>query len=668
MKNINQHKRSVYNITANTNEAGYNIREHFKYGMEEIKHINLGLYGREQPDLAVIKDVQNAIVTINGYEHTYNYADRFSDQEYEKGFNMGIKFKNERGTQAYTRAIYKSDVTYVGNPERELKVKVTYKIRVINESTDLKTKVNSIVDYYDSGYTISAIGTGVNAQGNITGELKHQDGGYNEKYKKTVINTSDIIEPQNFTDVYVQFSMDRTTILNIMNKKEPLDNITEINSYSVFDKDGKVYAGIDKDSAPGNTIPGNVSTYEDDTDKAPAFILEPKDDREMGGTIFEDNAISSGVGKIREGNGLLNEGEHGIEDVEVTLKETSGAGVADKTVKTDVNGNFIFAAYIPGDYIITYTWGGQTYTEQGTSNVTTYTVQNYKGTVFNQEAHKGVEWYKQLEPRYTDATDNYNKDEQAPKGSRQQIDNEMKDVTYANKTKYTYKKLDSTTPKMGFGVEYDSLISDSAEDKFVYKVNNIDFGLIKRATQSIQMNKSVDTIKVTFANGTIMADAKIVEDKDGKKYLEGNKSGMTYMEPSSTTVPSNGFIKIELDNELLQGSTLELSYKLKTTNISELDYLSEEFYKYGTIQGNIVTITPSKIIDYLDKDWGYDQEKNKEGGWIEKTLDEIKQMQQNGMFGEAVYGNESDIQNTRILYTEKLKEAKIEPTKSESVM
>lgn len=122
------------------------------------------------------------------------------------------------------------------------------------------------------------------------------------------------------------------------------------------------------------------------------------------------------------------------------------------------------------------------------------------------------------------------------------------------------------------------------------------------------------------------------------------------MKPSATTDPKNGFVRVELDNELIQGSTLEVSYEIKATNESEVDYLSEDFYKYGKVEGPVVTITPSAIIDYLDKDWAFDQDKNT--AWSVKTLEEAK-----GLVAEVVYNNsESTINNKTILYTTSLQD------------
>ena len=192
--------------------------------------------------------------------------------------------------------------------------------------------------------------------------------------------------------------------------------------------------------------------------------------------------------------------------------------------------------------------------------------------------------------------------------------------------------------------------------KYTYKINNIDFGIVERARQDLGLTKKVRTLKITLANGQVVTDLR-VED-DGK--ITGQKQGVTYMKPSDNTEPENGFIRVELDNELIQGATLEVGYDFIATNNSELDYLSENFYKYGIIEGEVVKISGTGIIDYLDKDWAFDDTKN--AGWETKTLDEVKDLLEGN-----VYQNEtSQINERTILYTNNLKDKLIEPTKSES--
>lgn len=650
----NQHTSTLnntglYPITANTNETGYVIEDHFTKGQEEIKYINLGLYEREQPDIALVKDLYNVNVAINGYNHIYEYANRFNNQgEYGDGFNVGVKFGNKYGNMSYTRAIYEADKEYTSSDKsKELKVYVTYKISMKNESSNLQVQVNNIVDYYDSNYTLIKTGTGIDEKGNVTGDISNSGSqSYNDKYQKVIINTNSKIEHNKSADVYVQFELNRDAVLKILNDKENLDNVVEINSYSVFDTDGKVYAGIDTDSNPGNAVPGDTTTYEDDTDSAPGLKLVVSDKaREMTGKVFLDSTSNElKTGEVRQGDGMYTDGEKGIKDVKVTLKENIESGKVYETTTND-KGDFEIEGYIPGDYTLTYTWGDKE-----------YTVQNYKGTVYDKNRYDAnvtnKEWYKtDVDTRYTDAIDNYN--------TREKIDDEIAEVT--NKTATTIDKMDSTTPTMGISVEYTTTTTiEPTTDKFEspdFEIENIDFGIVERARQDLALRKRVKTFKVTLANGQVIADMTI----DEKGNITGERNHVTYMGPSSTTTPKNGLVKLELDNELIQGATVEVEYEIKVTNNSELDYVSEDFYKYGIKSGNEVTITPTSIIDYLDKNWGFEAEKNKE--WTVKSLDEIK-----NIVAKEVYENEdSTIADKTILYTDSLKGQKLKPTESATV-
>ena len=645
-----------YPITSNTDVPQYIIREHFTYGQEEIKYINLGLYEREQPDMSIAKDIQNVRVAVNGYEHIYEYAQRFNHPENYggEGFNVGVKFGEKYAAEPYKRAIYEADYEYINenDPSKELKVYITYKIAMNNESTSLITQINSIVDYYDSRYSIVDVGTGIDETGNITGSLEYTDGSYNDNYNRVIINNNTRIEPLTSTlssnegNIYVQFELNRQAVINVLNGQENLDNVVEINSYSIFDSNGNVYAGIDKDSNPGSCNPEDATTIEDDTDKALSLQLEVADAREMAGKVFEDEPIAedgedtAGImtGKVRQGSGIYEDGETGIAGVEVTLTENTGSGKV-YTATTDENGDFYISGYIPGDYTLTYTWGDET-----------YTVQNYKGTVYNQERDQSnKEWYKQdVDTRYTDALDDYE--------LRQQIDAELTHIE--NSTQTTIDKMNSTTPTMGIGVEYDTTTTASTGDRYTYQIRNIDFGIIERAKQDLSISKKVRTLSITLANGQVINNITLEDDGS----ITGDSSNVTYMLPSNTTNPANGFVRVELDNELIQGATLQVGYEFRATNNSELDYLSENFYKYGIIEGDVVTINATGIIDYLDNNWAFVGEDNPE--WQVRNIDEIRDLLQ-----EEVYQSEtSTINDKTILYTDALKNTAIKPEETSSVM
>lgn len=90
--------------------------------------------------MSVLKDIERVKLSINGYNHIYNYDTRY--QKYGNnpgGLNVGVKFGNEYGSMAYTRPIYKSDYTYENPKDRskELQVYITYKIMIYNNTTTL---------------------------------------------------------------------------------------------------------------------------------------------------------------------------------------------------------------------------------------------------------------------------------------------------------------------------------------------------------------------------------------------------------------------------------------------------------------------------------------------------------------------------------------------------
>ena len=229
-------------------------------------------------------------------------------------------------------------------------------------------------------------------------------------------------------------------------------------------------------------------------------------------------------------------------------------------------------------------------------------------------------------------------------------------------TATTKTKMTSTTPTMGIGVEYEDTKTYSMGDRYTYRISNIDFGIVERARQELALNKRIKTLKATLANGQVIANLTIDEDANGNRVITGDRNNITYMPPSQSIDPKNGFIRLELDNELIQGCMIEVGYEIKATNLSEVDYLSENYYKYGIIEGNPIVISPTGIIDYLDKDWAFDKNKNPQ--WTVKTLDEIKDL-----VATTVYDNEeTTIEEKTILYTDSLKGYHLEPKQTAEVM
>lgn len=603
----NTHQNSIKDcsgcdVYANTKEAGYNIYSDFIPTSEEIRNINLGLYEKAQTDYRISQDLYNVRIEVNGFNHIYKYgteADEAKNQSSE--WNVGVQFQNNRGT--YNRAIYTADAEYEApnHKDNELKVYLTYQIRLINESSYL-ARINNVIDYSDSGLNMIAAGTSVDDKDKISGDIKFgQKTSYNDKYSSNLLEVNSTVKQDTENVIYVQYELNRESVLKIINNKELINSTVEINSYTTFkdNNENTTVAVVDQDAVPGNAKPGDFNTYEDDTFGARSLKLELKNARSIEGTVFVDASVLN-KNNERLGNGIFDNGETTIAGVKVSLNEIGkddssydGERVAMETT-TDENGNFTFTGYIPGNYNITYTWGDKT-----------YKVQYYKGTIYDESRDQNnKEWYKvDVDTRKTDALDD--------KETRRTIDAEMRQITKNNLEDEINKAYDggsdtiktttmnSTTPGMAFSVEYDTTITDGNDDKVEFKVKNIDFGIVERAKQKMEISKRVSAFKITLANGQVLADATI--DEDGK--LHGSHDNVTYMGPTSMNeINVNGIVRAEIDSELIQGATLEATYAIKVTNISERDYDSERYYYYGNNEGATpVKSSATGVIDYLDR-------------------------------------------------------------------
>ena len=715
------------------------------YAIKEVGNINLGLVEREQPDLTVIKDLKSATVTINGEERTYEYNDRFNTESQlgnklgydienldDKFNDVGVAFEEKYAAMSYTRALYASDIKYENNDEsKKLDVKVTYKIGVKNSATGLNAKIYELQDYFDSKYKFIAAGLDINDDGSIKegteiAGVADTETTYNGEYKKITIKYNGdkegeallSLEPLTDGYVYVELRVVPEHLVDIINVNEvKLDNITEITEYGTTKavgtkEDGSIieetYAGIDKDSQPGNLNIDDRTTWEDDTDRAPGLKLVLQEARTVSGQVFEDNAEnqvpegqSTDAGQVRQGNGHYDEGEKGIANVEVRLINTETNDIQqvwNETEKewflavthTDDEGKYTIEGFIPGDYRIEYVWGDNT-----------YRVQDYKSTIVGQEVWDAKEaddqWYKDdfkqsdnnqewntetnTEIRNSDAVDDYDE--------RLAIDGTVNTVTYGSKQDLdaSYKveeenilKMTSSTPHFKVNIEYDenaSSVRDEYEtdengvlivdehgqlipkDKFKNNISSIDFGIVERSRQVLQLSKYITAARIVLADGNVLVNAKLNEDRE----LIDSAQYVTAIQDSSV----NGQLKIEIDQEIIQGATLEVEYGLKVRNISEVEYQTQDFYMYGEGYGEdetkLVTLEPDRIIDYLDKNMATDSENDAEGWEYIDNSTINKWINDDRLLSEDIKDNP---EAGKVLTTEGLKDTVLKPIGSES--
>lgn len=147
----------------NGNEVG-------RYIDNYMLHINLGLKERPKTDMSTIKDLYKVTIVVNEQKITkqYNLLGDFDSSEYKLALE---KRQNEWKGNKYTKyslGLYSTDLAYQSYqryknaiPEvqemkkgTELRVFVTYVVRVYNNSDTNNVEFNEITDYYDETYTI----------------------------------------------------------------------------------------------------------------------------------------------------------------------------------------------------------------------------------------------------------------------------------------------------------------------------------------------------------------------------------------------------------------------------------------------------------------------------------------------------------------------------------
>ena len=616
-------------IVANTTDAGYNLDSQHIAGQEEIQYINLGIYKRSQPQLVVRKEIENVKLGINDFEHTYVYENRFDNQEIKTEFQQsgyGVKFGEKYLNTKYSLPVYNSDyTTELEDKTKELKVYITYKIEIVNQSGDLYSQVNSIVDYYDDQCTIVKAGTTLDNTGNIGNVLETKnvtDKNFNG-YNSTRILTQSKIAPNKSQEIYVQFELSREKVKDIIeynesniSQKELVDNVAEIYEYSTYDENGKIYAGIDKSSNPANTEPGNTDTFELDTDRAPGLLLEDGGDRQVTGIVFEDsNGTKDELekGKTRQGNGHYENNEPKIKDVKVTLKDKNGTERG--TATTNENGEYTISKFIPGEYNIVFSWG----------NGDKYIVEDYKGTVYDKTRYdtnsSNLYWYKEdseKQKRYSDAVDDY--------------DNIVTNIP-KNNIKPSGIIMNSTTPNFKVDIETDTSVGSGT-----YKIENMDFGIIEKARQAVEIHKNVSELKITLANGQTIVDAKM---EDGK-----------LLEPVPWVKFEGKKLWVEMESELIQGSQLNLKYDMSIDNKSEIDYITKDYYLYGIpgTEDDKAKIEIEKVYDYIDSEFMLNNEEN--GDWTEISENEYNTVENTTLTIQELWNREYIITDNSITKNE----------------
>ena len=755
---VTQAANSEYAIIASTKQSGFKIEEawekRFK-GLEAIKSVNMGLQRRNQADLAVSSDLTEMNIAVNNgqnvYNNTYTYAKRTSEENtdnfgVEVKFGTGIGSYSSRGLNIYTRRIYESDLALENLKPGSMQIYVTYKIRVINQSTILNAKVKELADYYDERYEIAdswetndkgykrTITWGKSRYGSTEGAS-----GYKAAYTSAFTNRE--ILPGGYVDVYIKFKLNNDAVKALIQKQTTLNNVSEINAFSTV-MGGKTYAAIDVDSNPGSAniklqndgkststkLNGrnyeienktlDMTTFEDDTDSAPSLVLGIEDTnptRGLSGTVFEDSnkkGSKTNTNEERIGDGIFKNGENKVANAKVELLDENGTAIKlyelsvtngviktqtkEAVTHTDANGEYKFLGVIPGRYLIRYT-----YDENTTINGKKIDVRDYKSTIISSDIIKNALRIGNTDER----RGNYNwilSYDQLPQNGKEDTKSKSKDlaglIRYSSavddlsmraqqeQNGINYGSIESGDNSMvadsayfDVGVEYSNVTENDGFNQRVsftdytdeYKIENgkivvikngkivvadtfyavnpcQDFGIIERPRQSYTINKRISNVKVVLSNGQVLISGNPyiqIADKDLYQMwneIEKTATGENAMKYVKA-LPSR--VVLEIDNELIQGATLELEYTISVKNDSELDYeysVDSDYYYYGTqLPGQELKTVVSKVVDYMDDNLVYTDNLNSSIGWNKVSANQLSAWEENGITKKLIADNVS---------------------------
>ncbi len=129
------------------------------------------------------------------------------------------------------------------------------------------------------------------------------------------------------------------------------------------------------------------------------------------------------------------------------------------------------------------------------------------------------------------------------------------------------------TPQIEIEVEYarEGSAGNGRKDSYVHKITGVDFGVVERPKSELVIDQDVENIKVTAADGnTVLFDTK-TETNNLQWILGTFKKDGFYKGKKISDYDKQELINIIMDDELISGAKIEVTYTLKITNNGEVD-------------------------------------------------------------------------------------------------
>ena len=201
--------------------------------------------------------------------------------------------------------------------------------------------------------------------------------------------------------------------------------------------------------------------------------------------------------------------------------------------------------------------------------------------------------------------------------------------------------MTAETGLMVIELEYNQSGSDGNKKDNTYQITNVDLGLEERPKAGLAINKEVTNVKLTLADSSVLFDAKNTTQnvlwRKHETYKTGYDSKTHRLDDKKFTNLANirelnknkiGLIQLSMDEELMHGATIRITYKLTVTNIGEVDYKDDCFYYTGKVKdtSTIVKTKADQVIDYVPNNLQFNAEENSNWSVIQKDELNTKNM------------------------------------------
>ncbi len=633
-----------------------------------ISNINFGITKRIEFDMKLEKDVYAATVTVNGKTQTYGYNKK-NIQDSISNFESLSETEKEKALSNWTitvvegdyqRAIAEPDYNFTGvnGNGKTLELYVTYKVAVKNQSMSMLGEATKIKDYYDSTYTYVPELSWTSSKNYSTNDLTDVRG----RIVDSLQNSKTISKGQSESTININSNTNNTLDIALSGKLQSGEakylyltfkvkkdesgkvitgtktNTAEIAAFKSYYKKGTVlpcYNGenkyevknnttiagrVDRDSIPNNLNKSN-GPKEDDENNAPGLNVKVEGDRTITGTVWED-ARNNKVDDSVIGDGVYNNKDTKIdiakEGIKVELYRAKSEKQFElvKDAKLSIDGNkYTFSNVVAGDYIVRFTYGDGTVKYNG---------QDYKTTIYQDYGDSDKYNLDVSDENLSRAADLWDVRTTLNASSAANVKNEMAEKL----AKGEGSKMIADTKTIVAEIEYNRQVT-TENPAPGYAIKGVNLGLVERPKAQLELNKTVSNIKVTLADGSILFDVNQSADnvawKPNTAYnIDSNKKNGIYDKKYRPTIGSNakGLVQLSMDEEIMHGATIQITYKIKVKNVGEVDYEGKEFYYTGKNHGNIVTTTPNRIIDYVSNNLQFNSNSNT-NDWQVMTVNDV---------------------------------------------